>query len=68
MRKSPLTPTENDLQYMWHEVCETFCRNHNYELVFVNSDNFGYMTPKGQCVHMYAEELKEVIENEKATS
>lgn len=56
-----------DEKYMqeWREVCQEFCNKIGAELLFVNSDNFGYETKDGQLVHMYADELAEYLKNNK---
>lgn len=56
----------SDSKYMeeWTAICEAFCKKINAELLFVNLDNFGYMTKDGQTVHMYADELAEYLNNE----
>lgn len=56
----------SDSKYMeeWTAICEAFCKKINAELLFVNLDNFGYMTEDGQTVHMYADELAEYLNNE----
>lgn len=48
----------------WTAICEAFCKKIGAELLFVNLDNFGYMTKDGQTVHMYADELAEYLNNE----
>lgn len=42
----------------WYEICAEFCKKKGYELLFVNSDNFGFSTPSGELHHVYAEELE----------
>ena len=48
----------------WTKICQAFCDKIGAELLFVNTDNFGYMTKDGQTVHMYADELAEYLNNE----
>ena len=45
----------------WKDVCQAFCKKIGAELLFVNSDNFGYETKDGQLVHMYADELEKYL-------
>lgn len=45
----------------WEEVCKVFCKKIGAELLFVNSDNFGYQDKDGNLVHMYADELAEYL-------
>ena len=54
---------EADEKYMqeWREICQTFCNKIGAELLFVNSDNFGYEAKDGQLVHMYADELEKYL-------
>lgn len=58
---------EEDDKYMkeWKEICQTFCNKIGAELLFVNSDNFGYQTKDGELVHMYADELEQYLKNNK---
>lgn len=41
----------------WEEICKEFCKQKGYELLFVNSNNFGFMDNKGELKHVYAKEL-----------
>ena len=45
----------------WQDICKAFCKKNNYDLVFVNATDFGYMTEDGQCVHLYIDELAELL-------
>lgn len=47
----------------WQDICKAFCKKNNYDLVFVNATDFGYMTEDGQCVHLYIDELAELLKN-----
>lgn len=59
------TITEADDSYMkeWRSICEAFCKKIGAELLFVNTDNFGYTDKDGNNVHMYADELEQFIKN-----
>ena len=57
-----MNKAEKDFQD-WKEICEAFCKKNNYDLVFVNDTDFGYMTEDGQCVHLYIDELAELLKN-----
>lgn len=48
----------------WKLVCETWCKKVGAELLFVNSDNFGCQTPNGELLHIYADELAELLKKE----
>ena len=48
----------------WQQICKEFCKQRGFELLFVNSDNFGFQDKKGNLVHMYANELVEYLKNE----
>ena len=58
--------SKSDSKYMkeWTAICEAFCNKIKADLLFVNIDNFGYMTEDGKTVHMYADELAEYLNNE----
>ena len=56
-----MNKAEKDFQD-WKEICEAFCKKNNYDLVFVNDTDFGYMTEDGQCVHLYIDELAELLQ------
>lgn len=49
---------------VWEECCKNFCRQRNFTLLFVNAGDFGYQTPEGGLVHMYADEMKDYLEAE----
>ena len=61
------TITETDDAYMeeWRSICEAFCKKIGAELLFVNTDNFGYSDKDGNLVHMYADELEQYLKNNK---
>lgn len=45
----------------WMRVCEAYARSIEAELLFVNSDNFGICTKDGKLLHIYADELYEIL-------
>lgn len=57
---------KEDKNYLeWHQVCEAFCKKIGAELLFVNSDSFGYEDKNGNLIHMYADELEQYLKTEK---
>ena len=57
---------KEDKNYLeWHQVCEAFCKKIGAELLFVNSDSFGYEDKNGNLIHMYADELEQYLKAEK---
>ena len=49
----------------WKQICEIFCKKIGAELLFVNSDSFGYEDKDGRLIHMYADELEQYLKNNK---
>ena len=49
----------------WESICERYCNVHNYELLFVDNTSLGFQTDKGDLVHLYVDELKEVVDMER---
>lgn len=49
----------------WINICKIFCKKIGAKLLFINDDNFGYETKDGQLVHMYADELRQYLDNNK---
>ena len=45
----------------WMRVCEAYARSLEAELLFVNSDSFGIETMDGKLLHIYADELYEIL-------
>ena len=45
----------------WTEICEKFCKDRNYKILFVKPDSFGFEDDKGKLHHLYAEELMAVL-------
>lgn len=45
----------------WEKICKEFCRQQGYDLVFVKSDNFGYVDKNGNMVHLYVDELASIL-------
>lgn len=52
---------EEDLEDEWKAVCKEYCKQNNYELLFIRDDSFGFETPSGQMIHMYADELQAAL-------
>lgn len=48
----------------WEEICQAYCKQIGAELLFVNDDSFGY-DHNGNLVHLYIDELQEILENRK---
>lgn len=48
----------------WHEVCQKFCEDRGYELLFVNTDNFGFADKDGNLYHWDCYELAEYLKKE----
>ena len=72
MRKNNLSESilteinKEDKAYLeWYQVCEAFCKKIGAELLFVNSDSFGYEDKNGNLIHMYADELEQYLKTEK---
>ena len=72
MRKNNLSENilteinKEDRAYLeWYQVCEAFCKKIGAELLFVNSDSFGYEDKNGNLIHMYADELEQYLKTEK---
>lgn len=61
--KNNLDETDDKYMEEWRSICEAFCKKIGAELLFVNTDNFGYMDKDGNTVHMYADELEQFIKN-----
>lgn len=59
----PLNEADDAYMKEWRSICEAFCKKIGAELLFVNSDNFGYTDKNGNNVHMYADELEQFIKN-----
>ena len=36
----------------WQDICKAFCKKNNYDLVFVNATDFGYMTEDGHKIYL----------------
>jgi len=49
------------IQEEWVEVCETFAKRIEAELLFVKSDSFGICTKGGKLMHIYADELANIL-------
>ena len=49
----------------WSGVCKAYAKKVGAELVFVNLNNFGIIYPNGETRHIYADELQELLLNEK---
>lgn len=45
----------------WSLVCEVYAERVDAELLFVNSDSFGICTKDGELLHIYADELYEIL-------
>lgn len=45
----------------WKEICEGYAKQIGAELLFVNSDSFGICTKEGYLMHIYADELMELL-------
>ena len=45
----------------WTLVCETYAKRIGAELLFVNSDSFGICTKDERLLHIYADELYELL-------
>jgi len=45
----------------WEMVCKAYCKKIGAELLFVNDYDFGY-EKDGNMVHIYADELVEILE------
>lgn len=52
----------------WEKVCKEWCKQENAELLFVNDNDFGCMTSDGKLMHIYSDELYEIIKNRKENS
>ena len=37
----------------WEQICKEFCKQNNYELLFVNVDSFGFEDTQEQLHHVY---------------
>ena len=49
----------------WTGICEAYCKKAGAELLFVNTDNFGVQYADGTFRHIFAEELVQVLGEEK---
>lgn len=49
----------------WEWICNRFCKQNNYTLVFVNDNDFGFMDSEENVHHLYADELFELLKNKK---
>ena len=72
MRKSNLSENilteigkEDNAYLEWYQICEAFCKKIGAELLFVNSDSFGYKDKNGNLIHIYADELEQYLKNNK---
>lgn len=45
----------------WYMVCAAYARKIGAELLFVNSDSFGICTKDEKLLHIYADELYEIL-------
>lgn len=48
----------------WYKVCEAFAKRIGAELLFVNPDSFGICTKDEKLLHIYADELAEMLATE----
>lgn len=64
LKESELKESTDDKE--WEAVCKAFCKKIGAELLFVNNDNFGYETKDGQLVHLYADELEQMLKKIKS--
>lgn len=46
----------------WTAICKEWCRQNNLKLLFVKEGSFGCETPNGKLVHIYIEELIQMLE------
>ena len=47
----------------WKMVCKEFCRQNNATLLFVNDNSFG-CEMNGRLLHIYADELCEILKGD----
>lgn len=45
----------------WEDVCKAYADKIGAELLFVNSDNFGIRTKEDRFLHIYADELVQIL-------
>ena len=41
----------------WFEICIEFCKKNGFNLLFVNSNNFGFVDKEGKIHHVFDDEL-----------
>lgn len=51
----------------WTQICGSYCKKADVELLFVNIDNFGVQYRDGTVRHIYAEELAQILSAEKSS-
>lgn len=55
--------TDNQMKD-WRVICEAFCKQYGYELLFVKDGSFGVELKDGQFKHIYADELEDILKGD----
>lgn len=54
--------TDNQMRD-WRKICEAFAHRVGCTLLFVNEDSCGVELKDGQLMHIYAEEMAEILKS-----
>ncbi len=48
----------------WNKICKAYADKIGAELLFVNETSFGIQTSSGELLHIYIDELVEILKEE----